>query len=410
MLQITRLRYSLAGETAFNMPARTSRFGFDSYLALLVAVVTGLLALSLRGGFQPSPTQTAALPLSNLARKNTVTCLGRVEPQGQMAQVMGPSGSGDSRIEWLAVSEGDTVSMGQVIARLDNFSSLKANVEEAREEVRVSRARLQVTQAGPRPAEIAAQKSEIARLEADLNTRFATHQSSLRQLQIELDYAETELKRYQSLYRDGALSQHEFEQKQLAFRLARQSTELNRAQAAQIALPGREQIEVARQRLRLLSEVRPEDIEERLASVARAESALSSAQTRLEQASIRAPFPGTVLKLHSRVGERVGASGLLELGNVESMDVVAEVYETDISRIKLGQGAVVTSEAIAGRKLQGKVISLGQTIQRQNVINADPTSNIDERILEVRIRLDQSSSHHVRRLTNLQVKVELQTQ
>jgi HlyD family secretion protein len=387
-----------------------SSLGYGSYLILLAVVMTASLALGLREGFKPTKPKPDATPLPTLSRKITVTCLGRLEPQGQMVRVAGPSGSSDSRIEWLAVSEGDSVEQGQIIARLDNFTTLQAAVEEARQEVLVSQARLGVTQAGARPSEIAAQRAEIARLEADLSTREASQQSSLNQLQIELANAETEFKRYQSLFLDGALSREEFERKQLALRLAQQAIQLNRSQAAQIVLPGRRQIEAARQKLRLLDEVRPEDVEQSRASVARSQSALASAQARLEQSRIRAPFRGTVLKLYSRIGEKVSASGLLDLGNTEQMDVIAEVYETETGRLKKGQLAKVSSDALPGRTLQGRLITLGQRIQRQNVINADPTSNIDERVMEVRIRLDRASSQQVRQLTNLQVKVELQIQ
>jgi HlyD family secretion protein len=387
-----------------------TNLGYGSYMTLLAAVMTASLALGLREGFKPAKPKSDITSRPILNRKITVTCLGRIEPQGQMVRVTGPSGSSDSRIEWLAVSEGDTVKQGQIIARLDNFATLQASAEEARQEVLVSQARLGVTQAGARPSEIAAQRAEIARLEADLVTREASQQRSLHQLQIELANAQTEFKRYQSLYLDGALSREEFERKQLALRLAEEAIQLNRSQAAQIVLPGRQQIETARQKLRLLDEVRPEEVESSRASIARAQSALASAQARLEQSRVRAPFRGTVLKLYSRIGEKVGTSGLLDLGNTEQMDVIAEVYETEIARLKKGQLAKVSSDALPGRTLQGRLITLGQRIQRQNVINSDPTSNIDERVMEVRIRLDRSSSQQVQNLTNLQVKVELQIQ
>jgi HlyD family secretion protein len=85
------------------------------------------------------------------------------------------------------------------------------------------------------------------------------------------------------------------------------------------------------------------------------------------------------------------------------MTVVAEVYQTSINKIKEGQTVKITSSSLPG-DLIGRVDTIGWQIQRQNVINADPTENIDSRIVEVRIILDPESSQKAAKFTNLQVK------
>ena len=54
--------------------------------------------------------------------------------------------------------------------------------------------------------------------------------------------------------------------------------------------------------------------------------------------------------------------------------------------------------------LKGKVDSIGWQVQRQDVIYSDPSENIDARVIEVRVRLDEESSQKAAKLTNLQVK------
>ena len=66
------------------------------------------------------------------------------------------------------------------------------------------------------------------------------------------------------------------------------------------------------------------------------------------------------------------------------MYAVTEVYESDIGKVKLGQSATVTSSAIEG-KLTGTVEQIGLEIERQEVVNTDPTSNIDARVVEVKV-------------------------
>jgi HlyD family secretion protein len=53
------------------------------------------------------------------------------------------------------------------------------------------------------------------------------------------------------------------------------------------------------------------------------------------------------------------------------------------------------------------VEEIGLRVQRQEVINSNPTDTIDARIVEVRVKLDPASSQTAAGLTNLQVKVAI---
>ena len=89
------------------------------------------------------------------------------------------------------------------------------------------------------------------------------------------------------------------------------------------------------------------------------------------------------------------------------MAVVAEVYESDIDRVEIGQLARIYSDSFA-EPMQGTVEQIGLQVQRQQVINTDPAENTDSRVIEVRIALEPASSDRVANLTNLQVTAEIQ--
>ena len=90
------------------------------------------------------------------------------------------------------------------------------------------------------------------------------------------------------------------------------------------------------------------------------------------------------------------------------MVAVAEVYELDISHIRVGQSATVISKNNAFPDLlHGKVIEVGLEISKQDVLNTDPAAQFDARVVEVKVLLDQSSSRRVAGLTNLTVQVSL---
>jgi HlyD family secretion protein len=89
------------------------------------------------------------------------------------------------------------------------------------------------------------------------------------------------------------------------------------------------------------------------------------------------------------------------------MYAVAEVYQSDINKVRLGQRVRLQSESL-GDQLVGTVDRLGMQVQRQNVINSDPTSNIDSRVVEVHVRLDEPSSQNAARFSNLQVRAVIE--
>ena len=130
----------------------------------------------------------------------------------------------------------------------------------------------------------------------------------------------------------------------------------------------------------------------------------------LRDATLRAPMAGTVLDVLAREGERPGDSGVLELGQTDFMEVVAEVYETDISRIRPGQRARITSEhgGFTG-ELSGQVREISRQVNRRDVFSADPKDAVDARVVEVRIALDPPASQRVRNLTRMQVLVRIDT-
>ena len=98
---------------------------------------------------------------------------------------------------------------------------------------------------------------------------------------------------------------------------------------------------------------------------------------------------GEVLQVVAYPGEAIGNGPILKLGNTDSMVAIAEVYETDVRFVKVGQKATITSKAL-GEPITGKVERVGSLIHKSDVLGIDPTSATDSRVIEVRIRLDAS--------------------
>jgi HlyD family secretion protein len=85
------------------------------------------------------------------------------------------------------------------------------------------------------------------------------------------------------------------------------------------------------------------------------------------------------------------------------------VYETDVTRVRLGQPAIVTTDALPGQQLRGSVAKIGLQVKKQNIFDVNPTANTDYKVVEVKIRLNPASSRVVAGFSNLQVQAVIQT-
>ena len=148
---------------------------------------------------------------------------------------------------------------------------------------------------------------------------------------------------------------------------------------------------------------------ELLGQLQEARAELLKVNTDLANTELRAPIGGTVLRIQARVGERPGDKGILELGDNDHMEVLVEVYESDIDRVRLGQLVRLTSENGGfGGSLSGVVQRINPQVRQREVLSTDPTGDADARIVEVRVRLDSADARRVRDLSGLKVIARLQ--
>ena len=90
------------------------------------------------------------------------------------------------------------------------------------------------------------------------------------------------------------------------------------------------------------------------------------------------------------------------------MVVVAEVYESDISKVRLGQKAIIKSEtgAFAG-EVRGVVSQIGLHIGKQDVLDTDPAADVDSRVVEVEIKVNPEDSGLIAHLTNSKAIIKI---
>jgi HlyD family secretion protein len=426
------------GQNILGKPANKRLLGL---VIAATAITGGIVVYGISQFGQVGRTASPEPVVAQSAPK--VTALGRLEPEAEVISLSAPLVLDGDRVMEIRVKEGDIVKAGQIVAILDARDRLETAVLQAQKQVKVAQAKLEQVKAGAKAGEIQAQQASVERLQAQSQGDTTEQQeaiarieaqwqgdriaqaATIKRLQAELNNAQAEYERYQKLYSEGAISNSLFDSKRLSVETAKQqldeakavlgrinstaSRQLAEAKVslARINATGTKQVSEAQATLTSIAEVRPVDVQAAKMEVENAIAALKRAQTDLQAAYIKAPITGKILKIHTRVGEKISDNGIADMAQTEQMIAVAEVYQTDIGKIKSGQSAVVTSQAFDG-ELRGEVFYIGLQVNRQNVFSNQPGENLDSRVVEVKIRLNPEDSKKVASFTNLQVQTAIE--
>lgn len=339
---------------------------------------------------------------------SAVSALGRLEPEGEVINISAPSLIQRGRVEKLFVKLGDRVKAGQVIAILDSHSTLQAALKQSQAQVKIAQARLEQIKAGAKVGAIQAQTATIERLAAELQGQITAQQATIQRIKAQLHNATVECDRYKQLHQDGAISTSSYDNmclKQNTFQEQLTEAQANRKIILDSLI---KQQREAKATLNKIAEVREVDVAVAMAQLVAAQAAVQQAQANFDLTYVRAPQNGQILKVHTLPGEVISEKGIVDLGQTEQMYAIAEIYETDISKVRLGQQATITSTGFIP-KLSGTVAEIGLQIGKKDVLGTDPAADVDSRVVEVKIRLNPLDSQYVTGLTNLQVNVVIHT-
>jgi HlyD family secretion protein len=365
----------------------------------------GLAALALGGlifhAMRNEATQANALHDEQAVQRDMVAALGRIEPSSEIVNL--GAGSSPDRLDSLMVERGDLVKKSQVLGYLAGYAEqtaqrdvFKSQLEEARlrlsTQLDLDRARVEAAEVHQRqvlevePQGIAAQEATIASLEAK-----SANDKSVLDAQQQLMARGTGTRR-QTEDQNSLVLQDEASLNAARAHLSelRLQFEIHKIEAAV-------QIRVARATLDHMQSEVP------LASI---ERQIALAEARARRLTVIAPIDGRILNILVKPGEEITTGPILAMGDTERMRAVAEVYETDIARVRVGQVARISSRALAN-PVRGKVVRIGSMIFKNDILNIDPAARADARVVEVWIDLDEPAA--TAQLTNLTVDVRIDT-
>jgi HlyD family secretion protein len=126
-------------------------------------------------------------------------------------------------------------------------------------------------------------------------------------------------------------------------------------------------------------------------SLTLARSDVTQVYNAINRTRVRAPADGTILNVWAKLGEVAVTSPdapLALFGDLGSLRVRTEVEERDVTKIRVGQKAVVKADAFGAQEFTGVVTSIAPALGAQRITSRGPRRPNDVEVLEVMVALD----------------------
>jgi len=294
------------------------------YLSLSVLLLIILAIIGKKAGWF-GKSITYEVSTENVSRRDIteiITANGKIQPETEVK--LTPDVSGE--IVELIVKDGDFVKKGQFLLKIkpDNYISGRDRAQAA----------------------LNAARANLANARAILTQVEARHE------QARLSY-----NRNKKLWDERTISESEWEAAQSSYDVAKAEVSASQQNVA-------------------ASEF----------TVHSAEATLKEASENLVKTSIYAPIDGTITLLNVEKGERVvgtelmSGTDMLRVANLERMEVLTEVNENDIVRVKLNDSATIEVDAFPDRKFKGLVTEIANSATTTG-LTTDQVTNFEVKIL-----------------------------
>lgn len=144
-------------------------------------------------------------------------------------------------------------------------------------------------------------------------------------------------------------------------------------------------------------DVAKKEVEAARFNVSSAEASLKKADEDLYKTTVYAPMDGTVSMLSVEKGERVlgtvqmAGTEMLRIANLDAMEVLVDVNENDIVRVKLNDTAIVEVDAYTTRKFKGVVTQIANSAKNLSTTSSDQVTNFEVKVLLLPSSYDEKS-------------------
>ena len=382
-------------------------------VGLAIAALLGCEQADNRRADESIGQRLPALAALDAEAGEVVVAQGQLEPASGVISIMAPAGD---RVAAITVSEGDSVSQGQVVGRLTSLEAREAELAVAEAQLQEARQRL-ASELSVGRAQLEAAKIELRKAELQLaqgTTEFERAEASggrLALLQERVELAENKLQQLRRAADDPTagrlVTASSLEQQELDVRQARSEWQSARQDALQTIETGKLSVEAAKQELeaaRLALEAA-----ETATPIKSLEGQVELLRLKRDATQLTSPIDGTVVAVHAVAGQATTGGPLIQVADTEEMICRVELNVADLQRIQIGSPARMSSPALAPI-LAGTVASISRMVGAPQLPNSYPMAAADWRSAEVIVALTDESDQEAASLINLQVDVAIKSE
>lgn len=318
------------------------------------ALIIAVLILIVVAGFTLASRKAEDAPRKETVSPRHVSAEGKVEALPGLDVKVSSEVTG--RVERFFAKEGEWVKKGGLIARLDN-KDVQARLKEAEGELSVAKARLAEVASGARVEEI--KKAE------------ANYQAA----KAEAELAKKNLERNRQLYEQGIVPKAALDEKERNFFVANARVD-----------------EALEEKTLLENGPKKETLNLHQDMVTKSEATVEYYKALLDKSAIKAPIAGKVIRKFLEEGEMADPENpLVAIADIKRTQINAEVDETDIGRIKVGDAAEVTCDAYPGKVFKGTVREISDYAGHRKIKPNNAEKNMDMKIIQVKIELSEKN-------------------
>jgi membrane fusion protein (multidrug efflux system) len=296
------------------------------------------------------------------------------------ADIVTISSRGDGWIVQMPALEGTRVKAGDTVVQIDDRTAkLKVDALKAQiEGVRAERTRLKAERAFTRQ-----------QVETAIKTRtsgVAVREKAREALKSDLDFAKLELERAQKLIATKVINERQLQTAQTA--VTKLEVQILQMEAEHQQAEGSlDEAKAGEERLKVI-DAQVEALTHQVANLA---AQMHQMQVDVEDRTIKSPLPAVIDRTFVLPGEYVAAGQrILMLHNPNEVWVEANIKETQVGQLKLGQTVHVTVDAYPGVKFTGKVARIGNatTARFALIPTPNPSGNFTKITQRVPVKID----------------------
>ncbi|MFL6374032.1 MAG: efflux RND transporter periplasmic adaptor subunit, partial [Pyrinomonadaceae bacterium] len=297
--------------------------------------------------------------------RSTVTASGEVRP----IQFMNLTSEVQGRIDDIYVKEGDQVTKGQPLVKLDP-NQLDANTQAQTAAFQASQDEIRASQ-----SQVSAAQNQYAQAQQQLNTaqvavdtarqNVVAAQTDVDKTQVEVNAASREMTRDQKLLESGVISRQVYDESKDRFENAKASLNTARANLAARQLSIKDaQSRLAQQNVAVRDAKRAVDSANINVSTSQSRANQAAAQLRGQQNQrdktlVIAPINGVIAEIPSKVGTfavaGLSTTALLTIADMSAINIEVKVDETSIDQVEVGQKAKIKVDAFSDKDIVGEV-------------------------------------------------------